>query len=187
VIPTPNSAPNNVEALLRVIEVRDAEVVPLKLMIDKLKPQLLRRLRAYARRAWWGLHVSLGRAAGMPSRRSSASRRCTRSKPTSVAGRPTSDDDNARRGRIEIDNNCAERPLRGVSLVRKNYLLMGSDAGGERAATIYSPVETAKLNGLDLEAYLREVLGRVAEHPINRIDELLPWNIGRNDEQRLAA
>jgi transposase len=56
---------------------------------------------------------------------------------------------------------------------------MGSDAGGERAAAIYSLVETAKLNGLDPEAYLREVLHRIAEHPINRIDELLPWNIGR--------
>ncbi|HSW24510.1 MAG TPA: IS66 family transposase, partial [Burkholderiaceae bacterium] len=91
-------------------------------------------------------------------------------------------------GRIEIDNNAAERALRGVSLGRKNYLFMGSDAGGERAAAIYSLVETAKLNGLDPEAYLREVLGRIAEHPINRIDELLPWNIGqRADEQRQAA
>jgi hypothetical protein len=91
-------------------------------------------------------------------------------------------------GRIEIDNNAAERALRGVSLGRKNYLFMGSDAGGERAAAIYSLVETAKLNGLDPEAYLREVLGRIAEHPINRIDELLPWNIGRRaEEPRQAA
>jgi transposase len=91
-------------------------------------------------------------------------------------------------GRIEIDNNAAERALRGVSLGRKNYLFMGSDAGGERAAAIYSLVETAKLNGLDPEGYLREVLRRIAEHPINRIDELLPWNIGRRDEdQRQAA
>jgi len=91
-------------------------------------------------------------------------------------------------GRIEIDNNCAERALRGVSLGRKNYLFMGSDAGGERAAAIYSLVETAKLNGLDPEAYLRDVLGRIAEHPINRIDELLPWNIGAaHREQRQAA
>ncbi len=91
-------------------------------------------------------------------------------------------------GRIEIDNNAAERALRGVSLGRKNYLFMGSDAGGERAAAIYSLVETAKLNGLDPEAYLREVLTRIAEHPINRIDELLPWNIGaRAEDQRQAA
>lgn len=91
-------------------------------------------------------------------------------------------------GRIEIDNNAAERALRGVALGRNNYLFMGSDAGGERAAAIYSLVETAKLNGLDPEAYLREVLGRIADHPINRIGELLPWNIGRGAaEQRQAA
>ena len=91
-------------------------------------------------------------------------------------------------GRIEMDNNAAERALRGVALGRGNYLFMGSDAGGERAAAIYSLVETAKLNGLDPEGYLREVLGRIADHPINRIDELLPWNIGRHDdEQRQTA
>ena len=91
-------------------------------------------------------------------------------------------------GRIEIDNNAAERALRGVSLGRKNYLFMGSDAGGERAAAIYSLVETAKLNGIDPEAYLRDVLTRIADHPINRIDELLPWNIGRRaGDQREAA
>ena len=96
-------------------------------------------------------------------------------------------------GRIEIDNNAAERALRGVALSRNNYLFMGSDAGGERAASIYSLVETAKLNGLDPQAYLREVLTRIAEHSINRIDELLPWNIGRQalgqerQEQPLAA
>lgn len=82
-------------------------------------------------------------------------------------------------GRLEIDNNAAERALRGVSLGRKNYLFMGSDAGGERAAAFYSLVETAKLNGLDPEDYLRQVFERIAEHSINRIDELLPWNIGR--------
>ena len=91
-------------------------------------------------------------------------------------------------GRIEIDNNAAERALRGVSLGRKNFMFMGSDAGGERAAAIYSLVETAKLNGLDPEAYLRDVLGCIADHPINRIDELLPWNIGRHaEDQRQAA
>jgi hypothetical protein len=91
-------------------------------------------------------------------------------------------------GRIEIDNNAAERALRGVALGRSNYLFMGSDSGGERAAAIYSLVETAKLNGLDPQAYLRDVLARIAEHPINRIDELLPWNLGGCDiEKRLAA
>ena len=91
-------------------------------------------------------------------------------------------------GRIEIDNNAAERALRGVALGRKNYLFQGSDAGGERAAAIYSLVETAKLNGLDPHAYLRDVLSRIADHPINRIEELLPWNIAAHlDEQRKAA
>ena len=91
-------------------------------------------------------------------------------------------------GRIELDNNTAERALRGVALGRSNYLFMGSDAGGERAAAIYSLVESAKLNGLDPQAYLRDVLARIADHPINRIDELLPWNIGGHHiEQRLAA
>ncbi|RCW63208.1 transposase IS66-like protein [Pseudorhodoferax soli] len=94
-------------------------------------------------------------------------------------------------GRIEMDNNAAECALRGIALGRGNYLFMGSDAGGERAAAIYSLVQTAKLNGLDPEAYLREVLGRIADHPICRIEELLPWNIGTReavgDEQRRAA
>ena len=80
-------------------------------------------------------------------------------------------------GHIEIDNNAAERSLRGVALGRKNYLFAGSDAGGERAAAIYTLMGSAKLNGLDPEAYLRQVLTRIADHPINRIDELLPWNL----------
>jgi transposase len=80
-------------------------------------------------------------------------------------------------GHTEIDNNAAERSLRGVALGRKNYLFAGSDVGGERAAAIYSLIGSAKLNGLDPEAYLREVLTRIADHPIRRIEELLPWNL----------
>ena len=80
-------------------------------------------------------------------------------------------------GRLEIDNNAAERALRAIALGRKNYLFAGSDAGGERAAALYTLIGTAKLNGVDPEAYLREVLSRIADHPINRIEELLPWNV----------
>jgi hypothetical protein len=67
--------------------------------------------------------------------------------------------------------------LRAVALGRKNYLFAGADSGGDRAASIYSLVGSAKLNGLDPELYLRHVINRIAQHPINRIEELLPWNI----------
>lgn len=80
-------------------------------------------------------------------------------------------------GRLEIDNNAAERALRAIAIGRKNYLFAGADSGGERAAALYSLIGSAKLNGLDPEAYLRTVLTRIANHPINRIHELLPWNI----------
>ena len=85
-------------------------------------------------------------------------------------------------GRIEIDNNAAERALRTVALGRKNYLFAGSDAGGERAAAIYSLIGTAKLNDIDPEAYLRDVLTRIADHPVNRIDDPLPWNAAPSSE-----
>jgi len=94
-------------------------------------------------------------------------------------------------GRIEIDNYAAERALRAVALGRKNYLFCGSDAGGERAAAIYSLIGTAKLNDLDPQAYLRYVIERIAEHPVNRVDELLPWHVADimrdSNNIRLAA
>jgi transposase len=80
-------------------------------------------------------------------------------------------------GQLEIDNNTAERALRVVALGRKNYLFAGSNAGGERAAAIYSLLGSAKLNGLDPELYLHHVLDRIADHPITRINDLLPWNV----------
>lgn len=80
-------------------------------------------------------------------------------------------------GTVEIDNNAAERSIRPVSLERKNWLFAGSDKGGERAAGILSLIETAKLNSIDPEAYLRTVLTRIADHPISRIGELLPWKL----------
>lgn len=82
-------------------------------------------------------------------------------------------------GRLEISNNAAERAIRPLALGRKNWLFAGSDSGAQRAAGMYTLIETAKLNGLDPEAYLRNVLARIADHPINLIAELLPWNIDR--------
>jgi transposase len=84
-----------------------------------------------------------------------------------------------RDGRVCIDNNAAERSMRPMTLGRKNWLFAGSDSGGERAAAIYTLTETAKLNGLDPEDYLTKVLARIADHPVKRVHELLPWNLDR--------
>ena len=81
-------------------------------------------------------------------------------------------------GRLEVDNNIAENAMRIIALGRKNFLFAGSDAGGDRAAAIYTIVQTAKLNGVNPEAYLKHTLTKIAEgHPINKIDQLLPWQI----------
>ena len=82
--------------------------------------------------------------------------------------------------------HAAERALRCVALGRKNFLFAGSDAGGERAAALYSLLGSAKLNGLNLEAFLREVLARIADHPINRIAELLPWNLKAPETMQIS-
>ena len=90
-------------------------------------------------------------------------------------------------GCAELDNNAAERALRSIALGRKNHLFAGADTGGERAAGIYSLIGTAKLIGFDPEAYLRYVLERIAEHPINRIEDFLPWNVAPKLRTELLA
>ena len=89
-------------------------------------------------------------------------------------------------GILAMDNNSVERAIRPLVLGRKNWLFAGSDTGGERAAAIYSLIETAKLNGLDPEAYLRNVLERIADHPVNSVSELLPWNVNLGALQAAA-
>ena len=89
-------------------------------------------------------------------------------------------------GMLEIDNNAAERALRTVALGRKNFLFVGSDCGGERAAAMYSLIGSAKLNGLDPELYLRTVLAQIADHPISRIEQLLPWNLAPSNQIRTS-
>ncbi|PKQ71147.1 hypothetical protein CJP16_21740 [Aeromonas sobria] len=78
---------------------------------------------------------------------------------------------------VEVDNNIAENALRLVSLGRKNFLFFGSDHGGERGALLYSLLGTCRLNGVDPEHYLRHVLNVIADWPVNRVSELLPWRV----------
>ena len=78
-------------------------------------------------------------------------------------------------GILELDNNTAERSMRPIALGRKNYLFMGSEGGGKSAAIAYTLIETAKLNSVDPQAWLTDVLGRIADHKITRLDELMPW------------
>jgi transposase len=74
-----------------------------------------------------------------------------------------------------MTNNAAERAIRPLALGRKNYLFAGSDAGGRRAAILYTLVETPKMNDVDPEGWLADVIARIANHPILRLDDLLPW------------
>ncbi len=90
-------------------------------------------------------------------------------------------------GRICLTNNAAERALRGIAIGRRSWLFAGSDRGGERAAAVYSLIVTAKLNDVDPRAWLADVLGRIADHPARRLDELLPWNWARHPERRSLA
>jgi len=84
-------------------------------------------------------------------------------------------------GRVCLSNNAAERGLRGIALGRKSWLFCGSDRGGQRAAAMYSLIFTAKMNGIDPQAWLADVLARIAAHPAHRLDELLPWNWAKQD------
>jgi hypothetical protein len=90
-------------------------------------------------------------------------------------------------GRICLTNNAAERALRCVALGRRAWLFAGSDRGGERAAAMFTLIETAKLNDVDPEAWLANVLRRIADHPASKLDELLPWNWIKPEHQAAAA
>jgi len=79
-------------------------------------------------------------------------------------------------GRLEMTNNAAERAIRPLTLGRRNWTFLGSDAGGERAAVFYTLIQSCKLNGVNPEAYLTDLIGRIADHPASRLDDLLPWN-----------
>ena len=90
-------------------------------------------------------------------------------------------------GRICITNNAAERALRGIALGRKSWLFCGSDRGGQRAAAMYSLIVTCKLNDVDPQAWLADVLARIADHPVHKLDALLPWNWAADRERRKLA
>jgi hypothetical protein len=79
-------------------------------------------------------------------------------------------------GRICLTNNAAERALRGIALGRKSWLFAGSDRGGERAAVMYTLIQTARMNDVDPQAWLADVLARINDHSIRKLDQLLPWN-----------
>jgi transposase len=90
-------------------------------------------------------------------------------------------------GRICLSNNAAERALCGIAIGRKAWLFAGSDRGGERAAAMFTLIETAKLNRVDPQAWLADVLCHIADHPASRLDELLPWNWHSSNRAQVAA
>jgi transposase len=90
-------------------------------------------------------------------------------------------------GRICLTNNAAERALRGIALGRRAWLFAGSDRGGERAAAMYTLIATAKLNDINPQAWLADVLARIADHPASRLHELLPWHWNTLNVQAVAA
>jgi len=90
-------------------------------------------------------------------------------------------------GRIDLSNNAAERALRGIAMGRKSWLFAGSDRGGQRAAIMYSLIGSAKLNDIDPQAWLADVLAKIADHPASRIDDLLPWNWKAARQAAVAA
>ena len=99
---------------------------------------------------------------------------------------PTPDQPLVYDGRIELDTNIVERGIRPIVLNRKNALFAGHDEGAENWACIASLIETCKLNGVDPQAWLADVLARIAGHPAHRLDELLPWNWRANNKSATA-
>ena len=90
-------------------------------------------------------------------------------------------------GRVCLTNNAAERALRGVAVGRRNWTFAGSDAGGHRAAAVYTLVETCKMNDVDPQAWLADVLARLPDYPANKVADLLPWNWKANQQHKAAV
>ena len=90
-------------------------------------------------------------------------------------------------GRICLTNNAAERAMRGIAIGRRNWTFAGSDRGGQRAAAVYTLIETARLNDVDPRAWIADVLARINDHPASRLDQLLPWNWKAENQTDIAA
>ena len=90
-------------------------------------------------------------------------------------------------GRVCLTNNAAERALRGVAVGRRNWTFAGSNAGGHRAAAVYTLIETCKMNDVDPQVWLADVLARLPDHPANKVANLLPWNWKVNQQAKAAV